>query len=440
MKRRLAFFFLCIIVSTLSCGNHSAGHAKLSVSFSFLPTSGTLDAVDLNSLFYETISTSIGRTPGIIDPASVHISISPNDFKFTPISGVDTEILDGKVGKTFAGYVDIVPNTFLPAGSTYSVTTQFTTTVNNIVYPITEYNSFTTVSDAGTNTVGPGSSFIVSITSITQPPSLGGLLSLDYIPAIALNTLTITTKNGSLPGAGVGSMILYGGHANNTLSPTDINPDDFTIPLTAQWNGRYFTSSGSTIISKSGFTIPFQTFNLYGTFNSSGGIDNGLLYAVVHCTDAMCSNAGNTLGPIIAGLTDTNGDMVVLGIFTASANIIPSGTWIGSGDTAHTTLVNGIGSGITTATLEVTTTSSPLITTKTLPFIILTQTDSDNMMSIVAYGEGGPALPQSSPIVLTYPLIAPSGTLFSTTAGTTFTSHYLFGLTPVPLLDTQVIP
>ncbi len=399
--------------------------ARITAAVALTPTSGSPNAVELDSLLYENITTSLGTTAGYVDPASIRISISPS-LSFTGTTGF--------AGGMFDGYVFITPQVFLSAGTTYSVTTSFNTVINNNSYALTRYNTFTTVAGAGTNSVSPGSSFILSVTNVTQPPGLGSLLS-GNIPLMAMNTITKTT---SISDANAGSMVFYGGEAASPSSPTDISPYSFTLPLAGRWDGSYVMSSGSAVLDVAGIIIPLQIFSLSGTFNAAGGIDNGVLYAVVHCTDMSCSNLGTTVGPIISQYIDTNGNMTILGTFTGSRNTVPYTAWIGGSDTVTTTLVNGIGPGISTAVLEVTTTTSPLLSTATLPYAILTTTDSDNMQSIAADGQGSPGLPQFSPITLTYPLMTQSGVPFATTAGTPYTVYYLFGLNTA--LITQFTP
>ena len=399
--------------------------AQITAAVALIPTSGTPNAVELDSLLYENITTSLGTTVGYVDPASIRISISPS-LSFSGTAGF--------AGGMFDGYVFITPDGFMSAGTTYSVTTSFNTVINNNSYALTRYNTFTTVAGAGTNSVSPGSSFILTVTNVTQPPGLGSLLA-GNIPAMAINTITKTT---SVSNANAGSIIFYGGEAVSTASPTDISPYSFTLPLAGQWNGSYVMSSGSAMLSVAGIIIPLQTFALSGTFNATGGIGNGVLYAVVHCTDMSCSNLGTTVGPIIAQYIDTNGNMAILGTFIGSRNTVPYTAWIGGSDTVNTTLVNGIGPGISTAVLEVTTTTSPLLSTATLPYVILTTTDSNNMLNIAADGQGSPALPQASPINLTYALTTQSGAPFATTAGTPYTGYYLFGLSTA--LITQFTP
>ena len=426
-----AYYFVVTALNSVGESSYSneasATPAMFTVAYSFSATSGTINAVNLNSMFYESIAAYSGSTTGTIDPNSISISISPS-LNFTSTTGFS--------GGAFDGYVFITPNGFLPVGTTYSVTTSFNATINSVVYPVTEYSTFTTISNADSLSVVPGDSFIITVTNVSQPPSLGTLLS-GNIPDLAISVVTGTIASNPAAAGADGSMILYGGQAANTVSPTDITSYGFGFPSAAIYKGNELISSGSVTLSVSGISIPLQAFNLSGVVNS-GSITNGMLYAVVHCTDMSCTNLGTTVGPIIAQYIDNNGNMVILGSFSAVPNTVPAVTWIGGGDTAHTTLVNGMGSGVTTATLEVTTTTSPLLSTATLPYIILTQTDSNNMLSLVAGGQGSPALPQSSPITLTYPLTTPSGTTYATTAGVGFTAYYMFGLTPA--LTTQVTP
>ena len=417
------YYFVVTAVNNVGESSYSneasATPGLYTVAFNFSPTSGTLGAVNLNSFFTESISIFSGSTTGTVDPNSLSISISPS-LNFTSTTGFS--------GGAFDGYVFITPNGFLPVGTTYSVTTSFNATINSTVYPVTEYSTFTTVSNAGSLSVVPGDSFLITVTNVSQPSSLSSLLS-GNIPDLAISVVTGTTASNPAAAGADGSMILYGGQAANTVSPTDITSNGFGFASTAIYKGNELMSSGSVTLAVAGISIPLQTFDLSGIV-SSGSITNGVLYAVVHCTDMYCTNLGTTVGGVISQFIDNNGNMVILGSFSAVSNSVPAVTWIGGADTANSTLVNGMGNGVTTATLEVTTTTSPLLSTATLPFVILTQTDSNNMLSLVASGQGSPGLPQSSPITLTYPLTTPSGTTFATTAGTTYTGYYLFGLTP----------
>ncbi len=427
---------LAVIVAVFAydCGSSSGGGGTSgpTVSLTFSPTSGTIDAVNQNSMFYENIATSIGKTAGTIDPSSIQISISPA-LSFTTTVGI--------AGGKFAGYVDIVPTGFLAAGTAYIVTTQFKTTISGKIYPLTQSSSFTTVTTVGTPAT-PGSSFFINITGVLQPSTLAQVLA-GGLPNIAISIITETTAINNADADG--SMIMYGGAAASNTLPTDIQPAGFTLPLVTQYRGQYFKSAGSVILDVSSLHIPLQTFDLSGTFNAAGGIDNGTLYAVLHCTDTQCSNLGTTAGPIVASYIDSNMNMAVLGTFTGTANALPAQGWIGASDVTDTTLVNGAGP-MSTATLEVTTTASgPLTTTATLSFIILAQTDSNNMLSIAADGQGSLAFtgtgPGGSPytVTITYPLVTPdTGVPFTTSARTPYTAYYLFGLSPS--LTTQFTP
>jgi hypothetical protein len=179
-----------------------------------------------------------------------------------------------------------------------------------------------------------------------------------------------------------------------------------------------------------GINVPLQNFNLSGIATTSG-ITNGVLYGVVHCTDAACSNLGTTVGGVVSQYIDANGNMVILGTFTGAPNAFAPVNWIGTGDTANTNLS---ASGVTTtiATLEVTTTSSPLLSTSTLPYVILIQTDANNMLSIAADGQSAePSLPTTSPITFNCPLYE-SGLAqipFATAVGQTYQAYFMFGLT-----------
>jgi len=330
---------------------------------------------------------------------------------------------------TFAGYVNIIPSGFLSAGTTYSVTTSFNATVNGNKYLFVAYNSFTTVANAGTTSAGPGSSYIITINNVLQPPSLGSLLT-GQIPPIAISVITGTVASNPSAAGADGSMILYGGQAASATSPTDISSSSsgFTIPpLAAIYKGNEFMSFGSATLPIAGITLTLQTFNLSGIANADGSISDGVLLAVVHCTDAQCTNLGTTVGPIVSNYIDGNGNMTVLGTFTGSPNTVPYTDWVSATDTASLTLPVGT----STAVLNVNP-GTTIASTATLPFVILTQTDANNIMSISAYGQGAIQSGTSTPVVINYPLTTPAGTTFTPSAGQTFTAYTLFGLSLSP--------
>jgi len=328
---------------------------------------------------------------------------------------------------TFAGYVDIVPSGFLSAGTTYSVTTTFNATISGKSYSLTAYNSFTTVGSAGTPSAGPGQSYIVTVTNVTQPSGLASLLS-GNIPNLAISVITATVALNPTTAGADGSMLLYGGEAAGA-APTDIN-QAFALPFVAIYKGDQFMSFGSAELNVAGIAVPLQNFNLSGIASTSG-ITNGILYGVVHCTDTACSNLGTTVGGVVSQYIDGNGNMTVLGTFTGAPNAFSqSPAWIGGGDTVGTNLDEGATS---TAVLEVTTTSSPLTTTTTLPFVILTQTDANKMLSIAALGQGGKTVTTTTPqVTVSYPLVEPglAGTPYTTVSGQTYQAFFMFGLTP----------
>lgn len=429
MKKTI-FKFLGLSVATLlmismvySCGSSSSSSsapATPTATVTLEASSGTLAAVNLNSMFMETLAVSLGKTTGTIDPASITISVSPS-FKFTTTQGFNMG--------TFAGYVDIVPEGFLPSGQTFTVTTSFNATVNGKQYSFTKYNTFTTVSNSGTTSAHAGSSYIVTITNVTQPSSLGSLLA-GNIPSIAITVVTTTTASNPAAAGADGSMILYGGQAASSTSPTDITSSGFTIPLQAIYMGNEFMSFGSVTISVSGISVPLQTFNLSGIANADGTISNGVLYGVVHCTDSSCSNLGTTVGGVVSQYIDGNGNMTVLGTFTGSPNTVPYKDWVSASDTASLTLTQST----STAVLNVNP-GATITNTATLPFIIITKTDSNNMLSIVADGQGQKLSSTNSPVVIDYPLVTSAGTTFTAPAagaGVTYTAYTLFGLSLSP--------
>ncbi len=418
----LGISMVAVLVSVISysCGSSSSGgggSSKPTVSVTLTPTSGTIGAVNLNSMLYEDISASIGSAAGTVDPSTITVSISPT-LTFTTANGFNAG--------SFANYVDIVPTGFLPKGQTYSVTTSFTAKINNTNYPITAYNTFTTVSSAGTATALPGWSYIVTVNNVLQPSGLGSVLS-GNIPTLAISIITGTVSSNPTASKADGSMILFGGKAAGA-APADITTD-FALPFAATYTGDEFMSFGSASLSVSGISVPLQNFNLSGTANADGTISNGVLYGVVHCTDASCSNLGTTVGSIVSQYIDANGNMIVLGTFTGAKNAFVPVAWIGGSDTANSNLING-GGAITTATIDVTTTTSPLLSTATFPFVILTTTDANNMLSMVATGQGG-SYAKTSPVTINYPLVEPGLALtpFTTTTGVAYTAQFMFGLT-----------
>ena len=421
--RLLGFSSVTLLVLSMVYGCSSSNTAAtvtappIAVTVALTPLSGTLDAVNPNSVFYEVIPASAG----IVDPNSIKISVSPS-FLFTEVNGFSSG--------TFAGYADIAPEGFLPPATTFSVTTNFLTNRNGTIYAATAYNAFTTATLSGTFPVAAGHSYTVTVSNNIQPQGLA-LINAGTFPELAVSVLTTTAASNPTAAGADGSMILFGGQAFSSSSPADINPAAFALPLTAYYEGNEFMTYGSAVLTIAGMPLPLQNFSLRGTANADGTISNGVLYGVLHCVDAACSNiTDTTVASAVSPYTDGNGNMAVLGTFTGAANTFSPVTWIGGSDTANTNLVNGAGI-TTTAVLEVTSTSSPLTTTATLPFVILTKTDTNNMTSIAAVGQSTDALPLTSPITFSYPLVEPglSGVPFSTAIGQTYTTYFMFGLT-----------
>ena len=422
---RLPGYFIItlpLIFMAFGCGSSSTATTTtappIAVTVTLAPLSGTLDAVSPNSVFYEVIPASAG----IVNPDSIKISVSPS-FLFTTVNVFSSG--------TFAGYVDIAPSGFLPPATTFSVTTNFLTNQNGTIYAATAYNAFTTATPPGSFPVSTGDSYIMTVNGGIQP-GVPAFTAADAFPVLAVSVLAVTASSNPAAAGADGSMILFGGQAFSMSSPADINPAAFTLSLTASYQGDEFMSSGSAVLPVAGMPLPLQDFSLRGTVNSDGTISNGVLYGVLHCIDAACSNISDTtVASAVSPYTDGNGNMALLGTFTGAANTFSPPAWIGAGDTATTTLANGIGAGISTATLEITTASSPLTATATLPFIILTTTDTNNMMSIAAVGQSADAVPLTSPILFDYPLFVPglSGVPFSTAAGVNYTAYFMFGLT-----------
>lgn len=405
-------FVMSMVYSCGSSSSSSSGPTPSGATVTLSATSGTIDAVNLNSMIIDTISVASGS----VDPTSISISISPSITETTS-QGFNTG--------SFAGYVDIVPAGFMPAATTFSVTTSFKKVGGTTTY--TAYNAFTTVSSTGTPSASTGSSYIVTVNNVTQPSGLASLLS-GNIPTLAISVITDTiASNQTLAGAD-GSFIMFGGQAA-VSAPTDIN-SAFALPFAAKYTGDEFMSAGSAALSVAGISIPLATFDLSGIANADGTISNGVLYGVVHCTDATCSNLGTTVGGVVSQYIDANGNMVVLGTFTGAPNAFTPKAWIGSGDTWGTNLVSGSGLTTATASLEVTTTGQ-LLNTATLPFVILTQTDANGMMSIVGVGQATDNVPLTSPITFSYPLVEPgvNMTPFATTVGQSYGAYFMFGLT-----------
>jgi hypothetical protein len=428
----LSLITLFVMPMMYSCGSSGSTTTTtappLSVTLTLVPASGTPDAVNLNSMFYEVIPASAG----IVDPNSIKINVSPS-FLFTEVNGFSSG--------TFANYIDIVPAGFLPEGTKFSVTTNFLTVRNGTIYAATAYNAFTTVASAGVISAEPGDSSMVTINNIIQPSGLN-YITVGTIPVLAISIITTTAASNPTAAGADGSMLLYGGEAFSPSSPTDMNTA-FALPLTAAYKGDEFMSSGSLELNIAGTAIPLQSFNLSGIANTGGTVSSGVLYGVVHCTDSACSNITDTTAAgIVSQYIDNNGNMAVLGTFTGVPNTFTTLPWIGSGDTVTTNLVTG-GGAISTAVLEVTTTSSPLTTTVTLPFVILTTTDANNMLGISGGGQGAETITTTAPqVTINYPLFIPglSLTPFSTTVDQTYQAFFMFGLTPYPQAGLQFTP
>lgn len=423
--RRCAFACaaLVAVIAGFGCGSSSSSSSTtappLSVALTLVPTAGTLDAVNPDSLLYEIIPASAG----IVDPASVKVSISPSVL-FTEVNGFS--------GGTFANSIDIIPSGFLPQATAFSITTNFLVVQNNTVYSVTAYNSFTTAAVTAAFPASAGDSYLLNINTLIQPPGLMSLIP-GTLPEIAASILTATVSSNPSAAGADGSFLLYGGQAFSSSSPTDIDPSAFSLPVIASYQRNEFIASGAAAVSVSGFTITFQSLSLRGTLNTDGTVSGGVFYGLIHCTDAACSNITDTaIASAVSPYVDTNGNMAVIGTFTGTANIFSPVAWIGAGDTATTTLANGIGAGISTVTLDITSTSSSLTTTATLPYVILTQTDANNMLSLSAQGQGAVSITTTAPQVsIDYPLVEPglSMTPFTTSAGQTYSAYFMFGLT-----------
>lgn len=414
--------FLVALIAMVGCGNSSVSTTTtappLTVPLTLVPTSGTPDAVNPDSL----LSVVIPASAGIVDPLSVRVSLSPSVL-FTAVN-----VFSGSV---FANTIDIIPSGFLPQATPFSVTTNFLVIRNNTVYSVTSYNFFTTASITTPFPAVPGDGYLLTMNTLSQSQGLMPLIT-GTMPAVAISVLTATVSSNPTATGADGSVLLYGGRAFSDAAPSDIDPAGFAMPVAASYQGNEFIASGSAIIPVSGTTVPLVSFSLRGTLNTDGTLSGGVFYGLIHCADASCSNiTDTTIAQDLSPFVNTNNDIVVLGTVNGVANPVTSGNWITAGDTVQTNLADGVGAGISTATLEITTTSSPLTTTATLPFIILAQTDANNMIHISAIGQSSDAVPLSSPMTFDYPLIEPGlpGLPFSTAAGVTCTAYFMFGLT-----------
>ena len=424
--RRCAFACAALVVlfAGVGCGSSSTTSSTtappLSVALTLVPTSGTLDAVNPDSLLYEIIPASAG----IVDPASVKVSISPSVL-FTEVNGFS--------GGTFANSIDIIPSGFLPQATAFSITTNFLVVQNNTVYSVTAYNFFTTAAVSAAFPASAGDSYLLNINTLIQPPGLMSLIP-GTLPEIAASILTATVSSNPSAAGADGSFLLYGGQAFSSSSPTDIDPSAFSLPVIASYQENEFIASGAAVVSVSGFTITFQSLSLRGTLNTDGTISDGIFYGLIHCADAACSNiSDSTIALGLSSFADTNNNVVVLGSVSGIANTVTSGNWITAGDTVQTNLTDGVGV-TTSALVDITTSSSPLTDTATLPFLILTQTDANNMLSLSAQGQGAVSITTTAPQVsIDYPLVEPglSMTPFTTSAGQTYTAYFMFGLTNV---------
>ncbi len=425
-----------------SGGGGGGGGGAVKVSATLTPSSGaSLSAVNINSMFYEQITLS--PTSYNVDPNSVSVSISPAiPFTYT------VSVASG----AFGGYINIVPTGFLAANAAYTVTTNFNAVMSNGSgkTPQTVVTTFTT----GTMPTGIPTvlSYIVKFGTVIEPPGLASTLqTLMESAPLALEVLsgqTVSFATGSFPNqtAPQMSMLLYGGVASNTgtgVTATDIS-STATLPFTALTVGNEVIASGSVTLalSLSGILIPIplQTVSISAVLNPDGTMSYGTFYGVVHCVDSSCSNLGATAGAAVGPYIDANNNMAVLVQISSTANEFKGLPWITGSDTTGTTLINGAGA-ITTATLDVTTTGM-LLTTPTLPELLLTSTDSNNVIHLDADTLNAPWTGTThSPVSITYYLLAPNAITtppYTTVPNTPYAAYYMFGLTPA--LKTPVTP
>ncbi len=420
----LSIAVLLVMTMVYSCGSSSSSSsstpAGATVALTLQPSTGTVDAVGLNALITEGVSILSGNVSGTLDPATVKVSLSPS-LPFTTSIAYD------------GSSINIVPTGFLPTQTTFKVTTNFSYTLNNKTYSTTQYNTFTTVASAGIPGAGIGSSFIVLINNVTQPPGISVVLggALNSLP-IAMVVVDGTLPN---PNTFIGSMILYGGEAAQAVSPTDIKPSGFTIPLSATYDGSYFKSSGQVTITVSGFSIPLNPFALSGQITAGGSITGGTVYAVVKC------NALGQAQSLVSSFCDSQGNLTVVGTFTGSPNTLTA-SWISPTDTIGNMPGNGstgVGPTSTTA-LEITTIAGSPVTTiaSYLPYAILAQTDpTTGYLEIAGTGNAvsrSVATPGVgiSTVTQEFDLVDPAtGSTFTTTSGTTYNAFYMFNLKTV---------
>jgi len=424
--RFLGFAVATLLVMTMvySCGGGGGGGTPTepTVILTLQPSSGTVDAVGLSALITEGVSITSGKTKGTLDPATVNVSLDPG-IQFTWSVSYD------------GTSINIIPDSFLTANTTFSVTTSFSYTLNNKLYSTIQYNKFTTVSSAGNINAWPGSSFIVTINNLSQPPGLSSILGsgLSTIPiAVAVITATASDSNG------IGSMILYGGMADNSSSPADVVPNSFTIPLGAIYEGSYFKASGAVTLSLTSpvsISVPLNPFELSGEIASDGSIQGGTVYGVVSCSAPGLAQYTSVISPYC----DTNGNLILVGTIVGIQNALKN-NWIGSGDVVSTTPANGatnVGT-ISSITLGINATATSNVTNTTAyqPFAILATTDTTTgYLKIAATGITSAATsfsPVTDIFKGVFDLTDPAtSSIFTTKAGTVYNAYYLFNLEPI---------
>ncbi len=422
----LSIAVLFVMTMVYSCGSSSSSSggtpSSPTVTLTLQPSSGTVNAVGLSALIAESVSITSGKTIGTLDPAKVQVSLNPA-IPFTWSVSYD------------GTSINIIPDSFLTANTSFSVTTSFSYTLSNKTYSTIQYNTFTTVPSAGSISSVPGSSFIVTINNISQPTGLGSLLGggLSSIP-IAVSVIAGTSPDSN----GIGSMILYGGQSNSTSSPADILPNSFTIPLGAIYEGSYFKASGAvtlTLTSPVTVGVPLNPFELSGQVDSTGAIQGGSVYGIASCSAPGLAQYYSVISPYC----DANGNLIIVGTITGIKNV-PSKSWIGSGDAVSTIPANGATSvgtiSVITLGINATATSNVTQTSTYQPYAILTMTDpTTGYLKIAGTGITSAATSFSTGTDIftgVFNLTDPqTGSIFMTQSGTTYNAYYMFNLEPV---------
>ncbi len=421
----LSIAVLFVMTMVYSCGSKSSSStpSTATVTLTLQPSSGTVGAVDLSALLTEGVSIKSGNSSGTLEPATVVVALKPA-IPFTWSVAYD------------GSSINIIPDSFLTVNTSFAVTTSFNYTLNNKTYFTTQTNSFTTVSSAGNASAVPGSSFIVTINKVSQPPGLNSILGtgLSSLP-IVVSVITATPPDSN----GIGSLILYGGLANGSTAPADIVPGSFTLPIGAIYDGSYFKASGAVTITLSSpvtLSIPLNPFELSGQIDAStGSIVGGTVYGIVSCAAPGLAQYASVVSPYC----DANNNLIVVGTFTSIVNSTTN-NWIGGSDAVSTIPANGATSvgAISAIKLGINATATSMVTetSKYQPYAILAMTDpTTGYLKIAGTGITDAAASFSTVThVFTgvFNLTDPeTGLAFKTQSGTTYNAYYLFNLEPV---------